>query len=165
MNKNEIETSTQYLNILTGSNLVSVGRASSLAWFLFVKDDDEFALHLQTGFRVIIDDDIYFTGADIFQPSDALENSDDFDYQEFYWDEQGNNRYDEKVSSFKDRYALRLQVTDTAVNQFGDLSITLTESVRLEVYITQSKEECWRFFKRHTDDHLVMTGSGLEKDE
>jgi hypothetical protein len=164
MNQNEIETSTQYLNILIGSNLVSVGRASSLAWFLFGKDDEEFALHLQTGFRMIIDDGIFFTGADIFQPSGALENSYDFDYQEFQWDEQGNNRYDEKVSLFRDRYALRLQVTDASLNQFGDLFIALTESVKLEVYITQSKEECWRFFKRHTDDHLVMTGSGLERD-
>lgn len=151
----------QYLNELKGANLVSVGRASALAWFLFAKDNVEYALHLQTGFRVVANGDIIFASADIFLPSYALESSKEFEYETFDWDMQGNNRYDERVNLFNERYSNKLIVHDVFANQFGDLSIQLSEKVKIEVFITMSKEECWRFFKRNSDSHLIITGEGV----
>lgn len=47
MNSKEINVSNQYFKEIEQGNLVSMGRASSLGWILFVKDDEEYALHLQ----------------------------------------------------------------------------------------------------------------------
>ena len=74
---------------------------------------------------------------------------------------QGNNRYDERVNLFDERYSNKLIVYDVFANQFGDLSIQLSEKIKIEVFITMSKEECWRFFKRNSDRHLIITGEGV----
>lgn len=161
----EVNKSISYLKEVKRGKLVSVGRASSLAWFLFVKDNDEYALHLQTGFRVVANENILFASADIFQPSEELESREKFDLEAFEWDIQGNNRYDEKVNLFVDMYPDGLTVNDISINQFGDLSIWLSENIKIEVFVNMSKEECWRFFKRHSDKHLVITGAGIDYDE
>jgi len=164
MNYSEINSAKRYLDELKGCNLVSAGRASSLAWFLFVKEDDEYALHLQTGFRVVVDDSIYFTSSDIFQPSEIVENAECFNFENFDWDVQGNNRYDEKVKLFSEKYSFNLCVSEVSLNQFGDLLIQLSGAVKIEVFVNASRGECWRFFKRNSDSHLVITGEGLEND-
>lgn len=101
MKSKEISDSNQYLKKIEGGNLVSVGRAASMAWFLFVKDNEE------------------------FQPSKAI------------------------------------QVDDVFMNQLGDLTIQLSENVKIEVFINMSEEECWRFFQRHTGYHLVVGVEGI----
>ena len=162
MEHTEINKSIECLKKVNGGNLVGVGRASSLAWFLFVVGEDEYALHLQTGFRVVINGSIFVASADIFQPSESLELSDTFDFKAFDWDIQGNNRYDEKISLFREKYSSNLLVNDISINELGDLLIQLSENVKIEVFVNMSKEECWRFFKRHSDSHLVITGEGIE---
>ena len=162
MNHNEINRSIQYLNNLKGANLVSVGRASSLAWFLFVKENSEYALHLQTGFRVVDDKKIIFASADIFQPSEAIESSHDFSWENFEWDIQGNNKYDERVDLFSEIYSYKLTVKDVFINQFGDLSIHLNNNIKIEVFVNMSDEESWRFFERRSDKHLVIYGNAFE---
>lgn len=153
--------SNQYLKKIEGGNLVSVGRAASLAWFLFVKDNDEYALHLQTSFRVTSDEKIVFAGADIFQPSKMIQSSGEIDLETFEWDVQGNNRYDENVKLFIEEYSYNLKVNEVLMNQWGDLSIQLSENIKIEVFINMSEEECWRFFKRHSGYHLVIGAEGI----
>ena len=165
MNNYEISKATQYLSKLKGSNLVSVGRASSLAWFLFAKDNNEYALHLQTSFRLINDKNILFTNDDIFEPSGTLASNKEFDLNNFDWDIQGNNRYDENVNLFIEKFSDELIVNDIGISKFGDLSIQLSKHVKLEVFVNIVKEENWRFFKRHSDEHLVITGEGIESDK
>ena len=67
---------------------------------------------------------------------------------------------DENVSLFEKKYSDKLVVQDVFVNQLGDLLIQLDENVKIEVFITMSKEECWRFFRRNSDRHLIITGEG-----
>lgn len=158
MNSKEIHDANQYLKNIEGGNLVSIGRAASMGWFLFDKDNDEYALHLQTSFRVTLDEKILFAGADIFQPSEMIAVSEKFDLETFEWDVQGNNLYDENVKLFMEKYSQNLTVNDVFMNQLGDLSIQLSERVKIDVFVNMSREECWRFFKRHSDNHLVIGG-------
>lgn len=55
MNAEEINIANQYLKKVEGGNLESVGRAFSMGWILFVKDSEEYALHLQTSFRITLE--------------------------------------------------------------------------------------------------------------
>ena len=159
--ENEINRISQRMKELEGAYLMSVGRASSLAWFLFAKNKTEYALHLQTGFRVVTDENIIFASADVFQPSEFLENSEEFDYDTFEWDIQGNSRYDERVDSFIDKYLNKLVVIGAFVSQYGDLTIKMNNGIEIEVFISMSKDECWRFFRRHSDNHLIIGGEGI----
>ena len=161
MNSKEINVSNQYLREIEQGNLVSMGRASSLGWILFVKNDEEYALHLQTGFRIVSDEKIIIASSDIFQPSDRIKSNDEFDYETFEWDIQGNNRYDERVKKFFEKYSHNLKVNAVSVNQVGDLSIQLSGKIRIEVFIDMSEEECWRFFKRLSGRHLVIGAEGI----
>lgn len=161
MNSKEINVSNQYLREIEQGNLVSMGRASSLGWILFVKNGEEYALHLQTGFRIVLDEKIIIASSDIFQPSDRIKSNDGFDYETFEWDIQGNNRYDERVKQFFEKYSRNLKVNAVSVNQVGDLLIQLSGKIRIEVFIDMSEEECWRFFKRHSGHHLVIGAEGI----
>ena len=161
MKSKEISDSNQYLKKIEGGNLVSVGRAASMAWFLFVKDNEEYALHLLTSFRVTVDEKIVFAGADIFQPSKAIQVDEEIDLYTFEWDVQGNNRFDENVKLFIEKYSQNLKVNEVFMNQLGDLAIQLSEKVKIEVFINMSEEECWRFFQRHTGYHLIVGAEGI----
>ena len=161
MNSREINASNQYLREIEQGNLVSMGRASSLGWIVFVKDDEEYALHLQKAFRIIVEEKIFLASSDMFQPSDRIQSDDKFDFETFEWDIQGNNRYDERVKQFMEKYDHNLRVNSVSVNQTGDLSIQLSEKIRMEAFIDMSEEESWRFFKRHSDRHLVIGAEGI----
>ena len=52
-------------------------------------------------------------------------------------------------------------MNSVSVNQTGDLSIQLSEKIRMEAFIDMSEEESWRFFKRHSDRHLVIGAEGI----
>lgn len=117
MNSKEINVSNQYFKEIEQGNLVSMGRASSLGWILFVKDDEEYALHLQTAFRITVDEKIFLASSEMFQPSDRVRTDDKFDFETFEWDIQGNNRYDERVKQFMEKYDHNLRVNNTSVNQ------------------------------------------------
>ncbi|MCM1222695.1 MAG: hypothetical protein NC548_50385 [Lachnospiraceae bacterium] len=161
MNDQEINASNQYLKKIEKGNLVSIGRAASMGWILFVKDSEEYALDLQTSFRFTLDEKVVFASADMFQPSERIKAAGNYHIDTFEWDVQGNNRYDEKVKRFMGQYSQGLFVQEVFMNQAGDLSIQLSEKVKIEVFIDASEEECWRFFKRHSDKHLVMSAEGI----
>ncbi|MDR0514268.1 MAG: hypothetical protein LBG81_03790 [Coriobacteriaceae bacterium] len=80
MNYEEIRESNVRLEMLEGGNLVAVGRASSLAWFVYEKDGEEYALHLQTGFRVAVDDAVFLASDDLCRPTHAMMGCEGFDY-------------------------------------------------------------------------------------
>lgn len=159
MNSKELQDANQYLNQIEDGNLVSIGRAASMGWFLFVKDNEEYALHVQTSFRVTLDEKILYAGADMFQPSERITVNGEIDLETFEWDIQGNNLYDEKVKLFMEKYAQNLRVNHISINPLGDLSIQLSQKLQIDVFVDSSTEECWRFLKRHSSEqHLVVGG-------
>lgn len=88
----------------------------------------------ENGFRVVTDENIIFASADIFQPSEFLENSEEFDYDTFDRDIQGNSRYDERVDSFIDKYLNKLVVIGAFVSQYGDLTIKMNNGIKMKVF-------------------------------
>ena len=94
------------------------------------------------------------TNADTFE-------TEEFGYDTFDWDIQGNSRYDERVDSFIDKYLNKLVVIGAFVSQYGDLTIKMNNGIEIEVFISMSKDECWRFFRRHSDNHLIIGGEGI----
>jgi hypothetical protein len=162
MNSAEILEANQCLQALRGSNLQAIGRAANLVWLVFINNENEYALHLQTGFRIIVDESIFLADQDIYWPSVAMRESNEFDWDLFDWDVQGNNRFDELALTFNNKNELKLVVLEVTVGKHGDLIVLMSEAVRLEVFATSRENECWRFFKMSEESHLVITGQGIE---
>lgn len=129
----------------------------------------KYALQVACYGRLTCGSMIVFAKGDLYQPSsDALAKlglqaedtlPDDFDY-----DIIGNNRLDEIISakfdSIKD-----IEVENVTINRLGDLHIKFSNGFEFQALIDVSgPEECWRFFISGTDEHLVVTGEGLEID-
>jgi hypothetical protein len=164
VNDEETCWANRCLEVLKGGNLAAITRSYSLAVFLFAKGDEEYVLFVKAGFRMTVEGEVFLATEDIFKPGDAQKGSEGFDHKLFDWSVQGANRYDERADAIDERYGLGLFVTDAAVNRMGDLSVQLTDSVRIEVYTTLSQGECWRLIKRNSRDaHLVVTACGLEQ--
>lgn len=163
MNQNDINNIKNQMKVLVGATGFTIGRTASMSWIGFHVGDSEYALHLQTAFRIRTDEKILIANLDMFEPTETLENSPSFDWDTFDWDVQGFNRYDEWVKQFKKENGEQLTVQKVTVSNFGDLSIELNQNVVIEVFLNTSAEECWRFFERNSkNDHLVVTGQGIE---
>lgn len=162
MNQNETKLIKNKIEILVGAKGSTIGRAASMACMGFRTGDSEYALHLQTAFRICEKDRILIAGCDMFEPTEALKNSPSFDWDTFQWDVQGFNRYDEWVKQFKKEYQ-QLTVQKVLVSPTGDLTIAFDRSIVLEVFPNSATEECWRFFERNSDAHLVVTGRGIDE--
>ena len=63
--------------------------------------------------------------------------------------------------SFIDKYLNKLVVIGVFVSQYGDLTIKMNNGIEIEVFINMSKDECWRFFRRHSENHLIIGGDGI----
>ena len=51
----------------------------------------------------------------------------------------------------------------TALTTPNELLINITGLFLcfIEVFINMSKDECWRFFRRHSENHLIIGGDGI----
>jgi len=163
MNQNDISIIKDKIKILNEANWFTIGRASDMAWIGFKAGSNEYALHLQTSFRICKGDKILIANSDMFEPTEELQNTPSFDWNTFNWDVQGFNIFDKFAKQFKIEYGEELTVQKITVGCFGDLKIELDQNVVIEVFINSSKEECWRFFEKGTkNEHLVVTGQGLD---
>ena len=68
------------------------------------------------------------TNADTFE-------TEEFGYDTFDWDIQGNSRYDERVDSFIDKYLNKLVVIGAFVNQYGDLTIEMNNGILIYSFL------------------------------
>lgn len=123
----------------------------------------EYSLNIQCCFRWIYDDRIILAKDDLYQPSSKILSNADFDMDNFYYDTIGNNRMDEIIDT-KLTKTDGFLVSSVSVSKIGDIKIKFANGYLLDVVIDISQaEECWRFFKSETDEHLVMLGDGLEE--
>ena len=128
------------------------------------------ALEISCCYRIVCGNEILLAKNDLYQPALAVQEQwalesieeipEDFDCEAI-----GNNRLDDRMkqlfSDCKDIY-----VSSIKINQFGDLKISFSNGFILSSTSDVSgEEECWRFFRRDTNQHIVVTGTGLEIDE
>ncbi len=164
MDFNDLELVRKRMQILIGAKWVIVGRASGMAWFGFLINDFDYALHVQSSFRVRNNDKLIIANLDMYEPTIELQEQSNFDWDTFDWEIKGNNCYDIWIQEFrmKNRNAI---VQNIIINDWGDLTIEVDNGMIIEVFVNSSLNECWRFFERNSDDHLIINGSGLEKDD
>lgn len=164
MNHNDLTIIKSGIKVLNAAMGFTIGRTASMAWLGFHNRDAQYALHLQTAFRIRSKNQILIANLDMFEPANSIENNPSFDWNTFNWDVQGLNRYDEWTNQFKKEYGESLWVRNVNVNSFGDLTIVMDQDIVIEVFANASTEECWRFFKRNAEEeHLVVTGQGVER--
>lgn len=155
---------SEQVNTLMGKKLSKIGRAAAMAWLTFLSNDEkEYALHLQCGFRICANGETIIANLDMFEPTKSLEESPSFDWETFNWDVQGFNRYDEWTTQYNKDKEKQTIVEVIEVNTFGDLTIKFTNGIIIEVFANAATGECWRFFERKSDHHLVVSAQGIEK--
>ena len=186
MKKQDLDFIQEKLNILLGQPLRSICRGGGSIFIGFgepVEKDsayftedgkatvrktmsDKYALHIECGSRFICGDEIIFAKRDMFLPSTSIENQPAFDWDTFEWDARGNNLFDEKANHYLGDKSFDFIVKRIIPNQWGDLKICFENDFVLEIFSDVSEnEECWRFFAvNSTDDHLVVTAQGIEKE-
>ena len=152
------------ISVLRNSKLSKVGRAAAMAWFTFLSDEQkEYALHLQCGFRICANGEILTANLDMFEPTEALAESPSFDWETFNWDVQGFNRYDEWTVQYNKDKENNAIVKNVNANTYGDLTIEFSNGITIEVFANAATGECWRFFERKSDKHLVVSAQGMEE--
>lgn len=161
MEKNDIAYIKQEIQVLLGSECIKVGRACNLVWFSFVINGNEFALHIQSSFRITRNESILCANLDMYEPKAETLNNPSFNYEDFKWDIQGNNYFDEWI--LKSGNELQNErVKNIKISNLGNLVITFENDITLEVFNNSSVSECWRFFKLHSKNHIVVLGNELE---
>lgn len=162
MDFNDLELIRKRMQVLIGTQWIIAGRASEMAWFGFVTDNFDFALHVQSSFRICVNDKIIIANLDMYEPTIELQNKPDFDWDAYNWEINGNNCYDIWIQEFRKNNRNGV-VKNVSISNLGDLKIEVDNGMVIEVFNNTSLSECWRFFERNSDDHLVIMGNVLEK--
>lgn len=190
MDKKQIDTLYQELGVLINAPLNSVTRsADSLCLSLgslvkcqgVIRDEQGklvsaeversmLALEISCCYRIVCGNEILLAKSDLYQPALAIQEQwalesieeipEDFDCEAI-----GSNRLDDRMKQlFSDCKDIR--ISSIKVNQFGDLKLNLSNGFILtSTSDVSGEEECWRFFRRDTNQHIVVTGASLEIDE
>ncbi|GAX47808.1 hypothetical protein [Pseudolactococcus reticulitermitis] len=159
-----------YIQDIIGQKFSTIGRAADMAWLGFGKEVQatdwkgrdrivhEFALHLQTSWRIIDNqsDRIVIASGDMYYPiSDTDTNAKTFDWDTFDWDIQGGNLYDERAENMN-LSENDSRVLDVTVNDHFDICITFSNGWCLQAFISRTQGEVWRFFEpTKGKDHFV----------
>lgn len=163
MDFNDLEFIRKRMQVLIGAKWIIAGRISGMAWFGFVIDNFDFALHVQSGFRIRMNNKIIIANLDMYEPTIEVQKKPDFDWDTYNWEVKGNNCYDIWIQEFRKSNRNGV-VKNIRISNLGDLTIEIDNGMVIEVFINTSFSECWRFFERSSDDHLIINGKGLEKD-
>lgn len=126
----------------------------------------QYALHLQTPFRLRFGDRVIIGESDIYQPLSENADDPDFDWDLFDYDIIDNNHFDEFTNQFNNDADRGFIVKDICVKITGDLKIRFENSFFLEVFINMgTNDECWRFFTSgDLNSHLVVSADGIMDD-
>ena len=133
-------------------------------------DRSIFALEISCCYRMTCGNSMILAKNDLYQPAHAIQEQwalegievipEDFDCEAI-----DHNRLDERIREFfSDCKGIR--VSSVKINPFGDLKLRFSNGFMLTTMSDVSgAEECWRFFRRDTQQHIVVTGSDLDLDE
>jgi hypothetical protein len=158
------------LNVLIQQPLIDIGRASNLLWLSFGErvvtidrkgneiQKGKYALNVQCAWRLTQNSHIIVASKDFYLPKTGLE------YDSFDWEEYGNNRFDERISSFKPMITTtNLSVSNISVDDIGGVKIDFEFGVKFELFPDDSlEEEFWRFIiNGNKSEHFVF----VEKEE
>jgi hypothetical protein len=122
----------------------------------------EYALHIQSFYRLTIGDTILFASNDAFEPSNAIMASEDYEPGTLDYGKRENNRLDEILDEFFADIE-GFTISKIRVNAYADLLIVFSNGARLQAYNDSADtHECWRFFKHNNaSDHMVVTVNGV----
>jgi len=163
--KQDIESA---LSVLIGENLRYLYRAGNMLTLGFGKDVKyiktsgeetaraQFALHVQTSWRITENNNISLGSYDFYVPRDGVS------YEEFQNDENdgfGQSVFDKKTEELNESLiSERRQVTGIKASVFGDVCVLMDGGINLEIFVNSSMlEESWRFFETGKDaPHFVV---------
>ncbi|WP_317855967.1 hypothetical protein [Chakrabartyella piscis] len=186
MNKKNISTIKNFLEVLNGKKLQSFIRSGSMGDLGFgdyieknirgFNDEKkliskivyvpQYVLHIDCHFRLSCGDEIILSRGDIFQPSNVLYSDSNFDYEAFDWDISDNNRFDEISKKMFHNQNSTFIVSKIIISKFGDIKIHFENGFLLDICPDISgNEECWRFFEQLSDEHLIVSGNGIVEED
>jgi hypothetical protein len=158
------------LSILIRQPLIDIGRASNLLWLSFGEristldrkgneiQKGKYALNVQCAWRLTQNNQIIVASKDFYIPKTGLE------YNLFDWEEYGNNRFDERIGSFKPMITTtNLSVINISVDNIGGFKIDLDLGIKFEIFPDDSLEdEFWRLIiNGDKSEHFVF----IDKEE
>lgn len=158
-------------SVLAAKSVWKCTRAADMACFQFgqrrqvkdVRGNDgdvgEYALHLQSPWRIVKDDRVLMAALDVYHPRRGHENDDG---PEFDWEHAGN-LLDERILTFFENGTREYVVEKVHAGHAGALRILLQGELWLEICPCDSRDgEHWRLFKPRSDrEHFVVTGAGI----
>ena len=163
----------EHLSVLIGKRMRYIGRAGNLTWLGFGRDTTsrdvhglektfaQFVLHIQCSFRICMSGKKLLGSYDLYEPNSQMAMCSDFN-----WETHGLSLYDEHAQTIRNMLSQKVyKVLEIACNDFCDLTIILSDKMRIEIFSNNSSEaEDWRFFEHGREvPHFIVTGQGIEE--
>lgn len=127
------------LQNLVGSSLQDAGRSCDLLWFEFTKPEMTYFLHFQCFLRLLSEDAIFATSAEMYRPYDEKK-------EDFEWDRPGDALYDYLMEEW---LTPGVTVVRVEAGKSGDLRLYLSNGMRIEAMNDSSQnQEIWRMLER-----------------
>ncbi len=153
------------LNVLKDQALSSTGHAADLAWFQFgqrrtvknYRSDDkvvgEYALHVQTSWRILHEDRVIVGSSDLYDPATKNIRSEDIDPIV-----STTTRLDSRLTELFENETRQFLTRHIHVGRAGSFSLILDDDYALEVFPDDSSNrEHWRLFSPYRDmDHFIF---------
>ena len=156
------------ISLLVGTPLWGCNRAAELAMFAFgkkqttyvnnrIKEVGQFALHVQSSWRLSDANRLVVGSADVFRPPEGKDTANDFD-----WD-KGPNLRDLLLDQLFEHGTTAFVVQSADLTLAGMLRLKLRPDLTLEILPEDSRrEEHWRLFQPgHKAPHLVAGVAGV----
>ena len=127
MNKESIAKIKNEISKIIGFTLTNINRALTLGIFVFSGKKSEYAIHSESFFRFIKDDEIIFTQHDIFYEHEFSTKELDYSKGENISDFIGETQFDFMSLKIEE---MKLVVTDVEVNEFGDITLIFKDGYK-----------------------------------
>lgn len=164
-----------FLEQLHGEKISDIGRVSNMLW-LGIGDIIEIlnrkgelvkksaiSLHVQSAWKIVNSQkkEILVASSDFYSPKSTIDKE-NFDWNKFDWDVQGNNLFDQKAANWLNTRS-PIYIEKYNINRYGDLELVFSNSEQLRIFVNSSNNtEAWRLFRFRGEKHLVFTGLGYQ---
>jgi len=169
--KGEIESA---LAPLLGQDLLSVGRAGNIEWFIFGRHDAAkgkevelapFSLHASCPWRIVAAAGVLAGGGDHRRPASLSTPDDDFDAGKI-----GSELVDVRHAKLRELLEAKPHsVSKIRAEDCGALHLSLSEGLLIQIIPDASpadhdEVEFWRFFQPGLDyAHFVVSSNGIDR--
>lgn len=137
------------IKCLKGNKLIDIGRSADLLWMVFEDEKEaKYSLHVQCPWRIYQEQRIIASNNDIYVLNPEFDNNEDVE-----WDTIGANLFDRFI---KKGLMKGLLVENILLSEMNDLTIKFSKRISFENFVNTDREECWRFFKKGWNEHLVV---------